>query len=233
MRLEKVAGIRVFQQAVRWMRLRFSCKHARKGKEMNKLLLAGTLFLCLVQRINFECQTISNAQFDQVRVPMTEREVRKRLAKAKAELERNPQSGYWHNQAGLLYAQLNENKRAQRELQLATSVEPNISYFHYSLGHFLYRTGALQEALVSLRKAVEIDPKNPAARFALGRVLEDKREVHLASEEFEKALRALEEIEADTDGINYVDQDGSYFSIAGLREQIGERLKLIKAARKK
>src|ERR1700730_158595 len=47
------------------------------------------------------------------------------LAKAKAGIEKNPKSAFWHNQAGVAYNTLGDFENAVRELKLAAKLDPS------------------------------------------------------------------------------------------------------------
>src|SRR5579872_3480686 len=46
------------------------------------------------------------------------------LEKAKAGIEKNPNSAFWHNQAGVAFDGLGDFKSAVRELKLASTLDP-------------------------------------------------------------------------------------------------------------
>jgi hypothetical protein len=58
------------------------------------------------------------------------------LAKAKAGIEKDPKSAFWHNQAGVAYNALGEFENAVKEIKLACTLDesnPNSYYTLYAL----------------------------------------------------------------------------------------------------
>jgi Flp pilus assembly protein TadD len=129
--------------------------------------------------------------------------------------------------------QLKKPVEGHKELKLATEYEPNVSFYHACLGTFLYRDGDLAGAERSWRKALTIDPKNPVLLFELGRVLQDQGRIDAAVKQYHDSLFALEKASLDPTGKNYIDPNGSYFSIDRLRDAVTGRLREIEEARKK
>src|SRR6516225_6863397 len=60
------------------------------------------------------------------------------LAKAKAGIEKNPKSAFWHNQAGVAYNALGDFENAVKEIKLATALDPS-DPINYSTLYAIYK----------------------------------------------------------------------------------------------
>ncbi len=81
------------------------------------------------------------------------------LAKAKAGIEKNPQSAFWHNQAGVAYNALGDSENAVKELKLASTLDPSNPIHDYALYALYKRKGMHSEQRDVLLEALEKDPK--------------------------------------------------------------------------
>ena len=79
------------------------------------------------------------------------------LAKAKAGIEKNPKSAFWHNQAGIAYDAMGEFETAVKELKLACTLDPSDPGYYYSL-YALYK-----------RKSMHSEQPQGAARCSRNR----------------------------------------------------------------
>ena len=97
------------------------------------------------------------------------------LAKAKAGIEKNPKSAFWHNQAGVAYDALGDFENAVKELKLASTLDPSNPIDDYALYALYKRRGMHPEQREVLLNALENDPKNPFGRFEFAFVLEKEK----------------------------------------------------------
>src|ERR1700676_971408 len=63
------------------------------------------------------------------------------LAKAKAAIETNPKSAFWHNQAGVAYDALGEFENAVKEIKWACTLDASNPNHYYTLYAFYKRKG--------------------------------------------------------------------------------------------
>ena len=155
------------------------------------------------------------------------------LAKAKAGIEKNPKSAFWHNQAGIAYDALGDFETAVKELKLACTLDPSDPMNYYSLYALYKRKSMHPEQRQVLLDALEIDPNNPLGRFEFAYILEEERHWSDALREY----RVAKSLAATVEGPIYRDSRGSVYEVAGLREEVDksiERLaKLNESARQK
>jgi TolB-like protein/Tfp pilus assembly protein PilF len=57
---------------------------------------------------------------------------------------------------------------AEASFKRALEIDPDNHYTHYEYGHFLYRAGRPEEALVEFRRAQELDPLNHLVLWSIG-----------------------------------------------------------------
>lgn len=67
------------------------------------------------------------------------------LAKAKAGIQKNPKSAFWHNQAGVAYNALDDVENAVKELKLASTLDPSNPNGDYALYAVYKRRGIYPE----------------------------------------------------------------------------------------
>jgi tetratricopeptide (TPR) repeat protein len=125
------------------------------------------------------------------------------LAKAKAGVEKNPKSAFWHNQAGVAFNALGDFDNAVKELKLASSLEPSNPINDYAL-YALYKQRGMQlERRDLLLDALEKDPKNPFGRFEFAFVLEQEKHWADSIREYQAAKLLV----ASVTGAVYIDRE--------------------------
>jgi serine/threonine protein kinase/tetratricopeptide (TPR) repeat protein len=78
---------------------------------------------------------------------------------------------------------------SESEFQRAIALNPNSARAHQAYGFLLLRgTGRLEEAIVELKRALELDPLSPLINSNLGWALDDARQYNQAIEQDRKAL---------------------------------------------
>jgi tetratricopeptide (TPR) repeat protein len=142
------------------------------------------------------------------------------LAKAKAALQRNPRSVFWHNQAGVAYDALGDFRSAVKELKLARTLDPTNPADDYTLYALYKRKGMLREEREVLLDALEKDPNNPVGHFALGFLLEQEEDWADSLREYQAAKRLV----ATVTGSQYVDPLGGYYDVDAVRDEVGEAI---------
>lgn len=140
------------------------------------------------------------------------------LAKAKAEIEKNPKSAFWHNQASVAYDGLGAFESAVKELQLASTLDPDDPGHEYSLYALYKRKGMLHQQRQVLLKALELDGKNPLGRFELGVVLEKEGYLDASL----KAYRTAKLDVAEVKGNRYTDRRGGTYDVEFVRKNVSE-----------
>jgi tetratricopeptide (TPR) repeat protein len=142
------------------------------------------------------------------------------LAKAKAGMEKNPTSAFWHNQAGVAYNALGDFENAVKELKLAATLDPSNPIDDYVLYALYKRKGMDAEQRKLLLDALEKDPKNPFGRFEFAFVLE--KENHLADSLREYQTAKL--LVANVKGPVYIDPRGNPYDVDGIREEVDKAI---------
>jgi len=138
------------------------------------------------------------------------------LEKAKAGIEKNPDSAFWHNQAGVAYDALGDFKGAVRELKLASTLDPTNTISDYALYALYKRKGMLAQEREILLKALEKDSANPLGRFEFAHVLEREEHLQDALREYREARRLV----AAVKGSEYVDSRGNPYDVDGVRDEV-------------
>jgi len=111
------------------------------------------------------------------------------LAKAKAGIEENPKSAFWHNQAGVAYDALGDFDTAVKEIKLATMLDPSNPNDYYTL-YALYKRKAMHaEQRQVLLDALEKDANNPVGRFEFAYILEEEKHWADSLREYQAAKR--------------------------------------------
>jgi predicted Zn-dependent protease len=82
-------------------------------------------------------------------------------------------------------------------LQKAVQARNDIRIAHLDLGAILAQQGHHQEAIASLKRAVELDPEQPDAHFRLGRVYQAIGNQAAAQREFAKVRELHNKSEED------------------------------------
>lgn len=107
-------------------------------------------------------------------------------------LQLDPRNTRAENNLGLSYEGLADDNNAQRAYLTAIQWESNLvrpdPQPYLNLGMLLAREGHNRQAILYLRKAVELAPGNPKAREQLGRAYEKMHMLSKAQSELEKAV---------------------------------------------
>ena len=96
------------------------------------LRLVAVRFLCCIV-----CWSASSAQQAKVALDWNAE-----LAKAKAAIEKNPKSAFWHNQAGVAYDALGDFENGVKEIKLACTLDESNPNNYYTL-YALYKRKAM------------------------------------------------------------------------------------------
>lgn len=137
------------------------------------------------------------------------------LAKAKAGIEKNPKSAFWHNQAGVAYDALGDFESAVKEIKLATALDPS-DPINYSALYAVYkRKGMHSEQRQVLLDWLEKDANNPLGHFEFGYILEEEKYWADSLREYRSAKR----LAADVKGPRYTDFRGNVYGIDGIEAQ--------------
>ena len=80
-----------------------------------------------------------------------------------------------------------------RLLQEVLRRNPRSPYGHFSRGYYLYKVGRTEEAAVSLRQCLELDPNFVEAKFHLAQIAEGNGDPDLARRLYDEILRARPE----------------------------------------
>jgi tetratricopeptide (TPR) repeat protein len=142
------------------------------------------------------------------------------LAKAKASLRQNPQSAFWHNQAGVAYDALGDFGHAVKELKLARTLDPTNPGDDYTLFALYKRKGMRRAEREVLLDALDKDPNNPVGRFEFGFLLEQEKDWADSLREYQAAKRLVATIK----GSQYVDPVGGYYDVDGVRDEVDEAI---------
>jgi tetratricopeptide (TPR) repeat protein len=103
-------------------------------------------------------------------------------------LELDPQSASGHyNVAGSL-ARDGEYEAAEAHFRAALKENPDAQAYT-GLGYVLGRQGRVDEAITSLREAIEADPEHPAAYDQLGTILAEQGKFEEAASDYRHLLR--------------------------------------------
>lgn len=155
------------------------------------------------------------------------------LAKAKAGIEKNPKSAFWHNQAGIAYDALGDFETAVKELKLACTLDPSDPGSYYSLYALYKRKSMHSQQRQVLLDALEIDSNNPVGRFEFAYILDEEEHWSDALREY----RVAKSLAASVEGPLYRDLRGGVYDVTGVREQVDKSIervaKLNESAREK
>jgi tetratricopeptide (TPR) repeat protein len=142
------------------------------------------------------------------------------LAKAKAGIEKNPKSAFWHNQAGVAYDALGDFEKAVKEIKLASTLDPSNPDNDYTL-YALYKRKAIHsEQRKVLLDALEKDPNNPVGRFEFAYILEEEKHWQDSLREYQVA----KQLAASVKGSKYIDSRGNAFEVGGVREEVDKAI---------
>lgn len=184
-----------------------------KMKQANVLRLALLCLLCWPA-----CSFAFAAQQPSVTIDWTAQ-----LSKAKAAIEKNPKSAFWHNQAGVAYDALGDFGNAVKEINLASTLDESNPNNYYTL-YALYKRKAMHsEQRQALLDALERDPNNPLGRFEFAYILEDEKHWSDSLREYEMAKRLV----ASVTGSKYIDARGNVYEVDGVRNRVDEAIKRV------
>jgi len=145
------------------------------------------------------------------------------LAKAKAGIEKNPKSAFWHNQAGVAYDALGDFESAVKEIKLATTLDPSNPNNYYTL-YALYKRKAMHsEQRQVLLDALEKDANNPVGRFEFAYILEEEKHWADSLREYQVAKR----LAASVKGPKYIDSRGNVYEVDGVREEVDKAIQRV------
>lgn len=142
------------------------------------------------------------------------------LAKAKAGIEKNRKSAFWHSQAGIAYDGLGDFENAIREVRMACTLDSSNPNHYYTLYALYKKKGMHSEQRQAILDALERDPNNPLGRFEFGSVLEDDKHWENALQEYREAELLL----ADVKGSSYVDPRGNFDDVDGVRALVDKAI---------
>ena len=145
------------------------------------------------------------------------------LAKAKAGIEKNPKSAFWHNQAGVAYDALGDYKNAVKELKLASTLDPSDPIHDYGLYAIYKRRATLPEQREVLLDALEIDPNNPVGRFEFAFILEQEKHWADSLREYQTAKLLVANVKRPT----YIDPRGNPYDVDGVREEVDKAIERV------
>ena len=103
-------------------------------------------------------------------------------------LELDPESASAHYNLGAALARTGQFTEAESHLRMALETNPNTQTYS-GLGFVLWQQDRDEEAIASLRTAIEMDPKNAAAYNALGTILVEQRRLEEAASVYRQLIR--------------------------------------------
>ena len=142
------------------------------------------------------------------------------LAKAKAGIEKNPKSAFWHNQAGVAYDALGDFESAVKELKLASTLDPSNPNGDYALYALYKRKRMRPEMRQMVLDALEKDPNNPVGHFEFAYILEEEKHWVDSLREYQVAKR----LAASVKGPLYTDPRGNAYDVDGVREEVDKAI---------
>lgn len=142
------------------------------------------------------------------------------LQKARAGIEKNPKSAFWHNQAGVAYDALGDFESAIKELKIATALDGSNAAHDYALYALYKRKGMHQQEREILLDALERDPQNPVGRFEFAYLLEKEKHWADSLREYREAKR----LAANVKGSEYIDPRGNPFPVSGVRVEVDKAI---------
>ncbi len=103
-------------------------------------------------------------------------------------IERHPGDADTMCRLGNVHLRLDDSLAAADIFRRATELSSNNPYAHRMLGYSLMKTGALGEAVESLKKSVELAPTNADGRVVLGKLFFDLGQEEEAEEQLKSAI---------------------------------------------
>ncbi len=95
----------------------------------------------------------------------------------------------YHFYKGILLREMGNEKEAEIEFKIASSMNPNFSLPHYELGRMYMKNGEYSDAEAEFLKALEKDPDFPLPYVKLGDVYLSRGDIENAVRMYENALR--------------------------------------------
>ncbi len=145
------------------------------------------------------------------------------LAKAKAGIENNPKSAFWHNQAGVAYDALGDFDTAVKEIKLATTLDPSNPNDYYTLYALYKRKGMHAEQRQVLLDALEKDGNNPVGHFEFAYILEAEKHWADSLREYQVAKRLATSVK----GPIYTDLRSNAYEVDGVREEVDKAIERV------
>ncbi|MGH9778179.1 MAG: tetratricopeptide repeat protein [Candidatus Acidiferrales bacterium] len=199
-----------------------------------KLMIVASLLTFVVAVAwlyrNFHTQRSQAVTFD-TKPPDVDFE--KELERIKGELQRHPDSSFWHHQAATIYFALGRHEDFEAEIRKAIELEPRNPVLYYSAAAVYQSRGQKDEEQECVWKALELDGSNPIGNAWLGDLYAGQEKWSWAVTEYElttRLLRQLDEVKGDyyyvdDDGIEYhVDNYRTHYPISELRKSLPRRL---------
>jgi tetratricopeptide (TPR) repeat protein len=142
------------------------------------------------------------------------------LEKARAGIEKNPKSAFWHNQAGIAYDALGDFESAIKELKTASALDASNPAHVYALYALFKRKGLHDQQREILLDALERDPINPVGRFEFANLLEKEKHWADSLREYREAKR----LAANVKGSEYIDPRGNPYDVSGVRVEVNKAI---------
>jgi hypothetical protein len=182
-------------------------------KRASGLRLASVCFLGWTA-----CWSVSEAQQATVAIDWNAE-----LTKAKTAIEKNPESAFWHNQAGVAYDALGDFENAVREVKLACTLDESNPNNYYTLYAFYKRKAMHPEQRQVLLDALERDPNNPLGHYEFAYTLDDEKHWSDSLREHQVAKCLV----AGVTGSTYIDPRGNAYTIEGVRQQVDKAIERV------
>lgn len=99
-------------------------------------------------------------------------------------ISENPNDPNLYVRRALLYRTRGMFELAMRDIERASSFDPNSSYFHFLRGETEFQRNSLRDARLALETAIQLDPTNTDALLLLG-------EVHYLQFRYDQALTTI------------------------------------------
>jgi adenylate cyclase len=109
----------------------------------------------------------------------------KALAAARRAVELDSNDAAAHCTLGRVHYLRREHELAIPELEIALELNPSFAWAHYGIGAALVFTGRAKEAIVHLRHAIRLSPRDPY----MGSFLVRMADAHLFMHEYEQAIK--------------------------------------------
>lgn len=153
------------------------------------------------------------------------------LEKARTAIQKNPNSAFWHNQAGVAYDALGDSESAVKELKTASALDMSNPAHDYALYALYKRKGTLDQQRDVLLGALECDPLNPVGHFEFASILEAEKHWSDSLREYREAKR----LAARVKGTEYIDPRGNPYDVSGVRSEVDravDRVSKLRASRR-